>query len=73
MTPIMIVRNNVDPPCEQRDAITKIEMLKHKIHNAKIERNEICKQLKKLRQKLNRAEREYEERYGKQEDQTRQD
>lgn len=64
MDAIMIVKNNVDPPCEQRDAITKIELLKAKIHNAKIERNEICKRLKKLRQKLNRAEREYEEKYG---------
>ena len=65
MDAIMIVKNNVDPPCEQRDAITKIELLKAKIHNAKIERNETCKRLKKLRQKLNRAEREYEEKYGK--------
>lgn len=65
MDAIMIVKNNVDPPCEQRDAITRIELLKAKIHNAKIERNEICKRLKKLRQKLNRAEREYEEKYGK--------
>ena len=52
---MMLVKNNIDPPSEERDLITAIEAIKNKITNATIERNQICKRLKKLRQKLHAA------------------
>ena len=61
---MFIIKNTIDPPSEQRDAINKIEYLKDKITGAKIRRNEVCKELKKLRRKLHKAERNYAERFG---------
>ncbi|MBQ8171791.1 MAG: hypothetical protein IJZ95_07385 [Oscillospiraceae bacterium] len=61
---MLIMKNTIDPPSEQRNAINKIEYLKDKITSGKIRRNEICKELKKLRRKLNKAQREYNERFG---------
>ena len=61
---MFIVKNNIDPPSEQREALNRIEYLKDRITSARIRRNEVSKELKKLKQKLNRAERKYAERFG---------
>ena len=61
---MLVIKNTIDPPSEQRKAMNKIEYLKDKITGAKIRRNEVCKELKKYRRKLNKAVRDYAEKFG---------
>ena len=59
---MLIIKNNIDPPSEQRDALNKIEYLKDRITAARIRGNE--EKVKELSRDLVKAEREYEERFG---------
>lgn len=59
---MLIIKNNIDPPSEQRDAMNKIEYLKNRITAARIRGNE--EKVKELGLELAKAEREYEEKFG---------
>ena len=61
---MLVIKNNIDPPSEQRNALNHIEYLKDRITNARIRRNEVSKELKKLKKKLNVAQRKYDEKFG---------
>lgn len=61
---MIICKNNIDPPSEQRDALTEIEVLKNKLANAKQERNAICARIKKLKRRLSVSETRYNQKYG---------
>lgn len=61
---MIVIKNNIDPPSEQREALNRIEYLKNKILSAQIRRNEVSKELKRYKRKLNAAQRRYDEKFG---------